>query len=268
MKIKKMLCIVATLVIVMSFNTQILFATSDVEVSIKINDLAVIMHDESQDIQLSALIREGRTMAPIRPIFDKFDLDLNWNGDENSITTTTPGGKTVWMQIDNNVARVDGEEYIMDIGPTIINSRTYVPVRYIFDLLDVEYSWDGESRQVEVSAPELLEVEIDDSLEAEYEDAISVSEKSYLIRNKLDNSKIILVNISDMDYDDEIINSATKMGILSSEFTTVNSINFKYNYFYVEDIFAGVVLEKDDKVYSMEFKGFSYEEVINFLKKY
>ena len=43
---------------------------------------------------------------------------------------------------------VDGEELTFDQNPVIINDRTMVPMRAIFEKLGASVSWDGETKTV------------------------------------------------------------------------------------------------------------------------
>lgn len=235
------------------------------EVGIKINGLPLIMDDPDQNYQLEALIVEDRTMAPIRPIFDKFGLTLNWNASDSSISTVTSEGKKLWMQIDNPVAKLDGESYVMDIGPKVIDDRTYIPVKYLFDFLGLEYSWDGENSIVNVIAPSLIKFETPSVLRDKYDEAIILSEDSYLMKNTAIPSKICMLTISKLTYDEEVLNTANKLGITSGDLVEVTRQDFKYKIFRIENIYSGIVLEKNGKVYSIEIKNMTNDEIENLI---
>ena len=56
--------------------------------------------------------------------------------------------KEIVLQIDNNVAIVDGEPVTIDAPPEIKNSRTMVPLSFIARELGHDVEWDGENRRV------------------------------------------------------------------------------------------------------------------------
>ncbi|UMZ74748.1 stalk domain-containing protein [Natranaerofaba carboxydovora] len=55
----------------------------------------------------------------------------------------------VIMTIDDKKAIVDGEEVSMDVSPTIVNDRTFLPFRIVGEILGVDVEWDGDKRAVE-----------------------------------------------------------------------------------------------------------------------
>lgn len=251
-----------------ALSTQPQFAQVQLEVNININGSSIIMEGDSEGELLNALVVDGRTMAPIRPIFDKFNLELNWNSSDSSITTTTPDGKTIWMQVGNKTAKLDGVAYAMDVSPQIISDKTYVPVKYLFDFLGVEYEWDGDNSVVVVNAPSLILVKVPDSLKDIYGESEVITDNFYVIRNKIQTEKVALVNVSSSSYDDEFKASAIKMGLLISDFSEVNNITFRYKYFNIEGSYAGVILEKNNQVLSIEFENFTFAEIEDFLNNY
>ncbi|MGB3367480.1 MAG: copper amine oxidase N-terminal domain-containing protein [Acidaminobacteraceae bacterium] len=251
-----------------ALSTQAQFAAVQTEVNININGSSIIMQGDTDGEQLSALIVDGRTMAPIRPIFSKFKLDLNWNSSDSSITTKTPDGRTIWMQVGNKIAKLDGVNYAMDVSPQIIADKTYVPVKYLFDFLGVEYEWDGDNGVVVVNAPNLIQVNVPEALKDIYGESELITDDFYVIRNKIRTEKVALVNVSSSNYADEFKASASKMGLLISDFSEVNNITFRYKYFNIEGSYAGVVLEKNNQVLSIEFENFTFDEIEEFLNNY
>lgn len=265
---KKIYSFVGIALMILAISPQINFAESQVEVNININGSSIIMLSDNQEDQLSALIVDDRTMAPIRPIFEKFNLELNWNASDNSILTKAPNGKIIWMQINNNVAKVDGVNYNMDIGPRIIDGKTYVPVKYLFDLLGVEYEWDGDNRIVSVKAPSLMQVTSSLELKETYNEAEFISENFYIIKNKVSPNKVALITVSKLNYADEFKGSIGKMGLLKSDFSEVNNIMYRFKYFNIEGSYAAVILEKNNQVLSIEFENFTFVEIEKFLNEY
>lgn len=264
----RMISVAGITLMFFALSTQPQFAEVQLEANININGSSIIMQGDTEGDQLSALVIDGRTMAPIRPIFDKFKLELSWNSIDSSITTKTPDGKTIWMQVGNKTAKLDGISYAMDVSPQIIAGKTYVPVKYIFDFLGVEYEWDEDNSVVVVNAPYLIQVKVPESLKEMYGESESITDSFYVIRNKTKTEKVALVNVSSSNYDEEFRASASKMGLLISDFYEVNNITFRYKYFNIEGNYAGVVLEKNNQILSIEFENFTFDEIEEFLNNY
>lgn len=98
------------------------------------------------------VIRNGRTLLPAKILFETMGGTVSWNNDLRE-TTIELNDTVVQLRIDNPVALVNGEEMTMDVPPTIINSRTYVPVNFAATNLGCEVLWDAVNRIVSVNSP-------------------------------------------------------------------------------------------------------------------
>ncbi len=54
---------------------------------------------------------------------------------------------------------IDGEYLNFDVPPTVINGRTLVPVRTIFEALGLEVSWDSETQTIS-GTRDVLEIKL------------------------------------------------------------------------------------------------------------
>lgn len=98
-------------------------------------------------------IINGRTMVPMRKIFETFEAEIKWDGVTRTVVATTDE-KEITLTIDNNTAKVknietsEEKEIVLDAAPLILNDRTMVPVRFIAESLEKEVGWDSEKRTV------------------------------------------------------------------------------------------------------------------------
>lgn len=60
----------------------------------------------------------------------------------------TAGASSISMQIDNATMKVAGADKALDVPPMIINDRTMVPLRAIFEALGAEVDWNGDTRTI------------------------------------------------------------------------------------------------------------------------
>lgn len=68
---------------------------------------------------------------------------------------TSKSQETVMVFIlDNNTYTANGELIVMDVSPTIIESRTMLPIRFAATPLGADVAWDTETRKVTVSLGE------------------------------------------------------------------------------------------------------------------
>jgi photosystem II stability/assembly factor-like uncharacterized protein len=94
----------------------------------------------------------GRTVVPIRAIVESLGGVVSWDGMERRVTINF-GDALIELQVDNPKARVSGSEKWIDpdnhdVKPTIINSRTMLPLRFVAENLGATVSWDGTTKAI------------------------------------------------------------------------------------------------------------------------
>lgn len=93
------------------------------------------------------VIKEGRTLVPLRAIFESLEAEVSW--DENTRTVTAIKGETeIKLTIDNNIAYKNGEEIKLEVPAQISGGRTLVPVRFVADCFGVGVDWDQDTKRV------------------------------------------------------------------------------------------------------------------------
>ena len=99
---------------------------------------------------INPIIIEGRTLVPLRMIFEKLGASVEWN--ENTQTVNSKKGNiTVIMKIGNNVFYKNGIPIKLDVAPQIVGERTLVPVRAIAEAFDCSVDWDSETQTVTIT---------------------------------------------------------------------------------------------------------------------
>jgi len=97
-------------------------------------------------------IVEGRTLVPIRVVSEALGAKVDWDG-ATRIVTVERGGTSLSLRIGEPTALVNGKSVPLDVPPSIIDSRTMVPIRFVATALGAEVSWDDKTRTVRVDSP-------------------------------------------------------------------------------------------------------------------
>lgn len=97
-----------------------------------------------------AKIVEGRTLVPLRSIFEKLGADVEWNSAEKSITAVKDNA-TIKMSINKNSFTVNDEEKTLDVAPMIIDDKTYVPARAVSESFGCDVKWNAEKKTVDIN---------------------------------------------------------------------------------------------------------------------
>ena len=90
-------------------------------------------------------IINGRTMVPIRAVFEALGATLEWNAATRTAKATIDD-YVVECTIDSKTMTACGEKIEMDVAPVIVDGRTLVPVRAIFEALGATVSWDDATK--------------------------------------------------------------------------------------------------------------------------
>ena len=95
------------------------------------------------------VIENGRTLVPLRAIFEKIGATVEWDGDTQTvIAKSTENGTIIRLTIDSTTAMVNGVQVSLDVPAKIINGRTLVPVRFVSDCFGVGVDWNGDIQSV------------------------------------------------------------------------------------------------------------------------
>lgn len=86
------------------------------------------------------VIQNSRTLVPIRFITESLGGAVAWNGESKEVTLLLDG-KEIKMTIGKTL-----EKY--GVAPVIMDSRTYVPVRFVADALGAQTSWNEAEKTV------------------------------------------------------------------------------------------------------------------------
>lgn len=104
-------------------------------------------------------IINGRTLLPMRTLFELFSLDLKWDPEDKTVEAKI-GQRKIKIQINNKQVFSQHsssnewyEEKPIDQPPIIINGRTYVPLRFLAEELNCRVDWDSKSQKISIRRP-------------------------------------------------------------------------------------------------------------------
>lgn len=120
-----------------------------------INDIIVKLDKEYIAFDQPPILYHDRTLVPMRFIFQKFGMTVGW--DEATMTATAANNDAVIsFTIDNNIATVNGKQFVLDTMPLLVNDRTLIPLRFLSENLGYNVEWKETPQEVIItSLPEL-----------------------------------------------------------------------------------------------------------------
>lgn len=96
------------------------------------------------------LLRDGRTLVPLRAIFEWLGASVVYDPSTRSIAAKRDP-HTVRLQMGYSAAVVNGASVTLDVPPMETGGRTYVPLRFVTEALGAKAEWDADARIVTVT---------------------------------------------------------------------------------------------------------------------
>lgn len=116
--------------------------------------IELIVDGENITKMANPVIKEGRSLVPIRAITEKLGGQVQWDG-ENKIVKIKKGENTISLKIDSRLISygdTDKTYSLTDISPVIIDELTYVPLRLVSNALDIGITWNEKDRNIYVDS--------------------------------------------------------------------------------------------------------------------
>lgn len=93
------------------------------------------------------VIKEGRTLIPVRAISEAMGADVTYNAEEKTVTISKDD-KVIVFNLTENKVYVDEAEVTIDIPAEVMNNRTMVPLRFIAEQLGLNVEYEEELQTI------------------------------------------------------------------------------------------------------------------------
>lgn len=114
------------------------------------NEISVYVEGQKIDFDVLPQTINGRTMVPIRAIFEVMGATVVWY-DDTQTAICTKDNTTVKMTLNSTTEYINDIAYTMDVAPVIINNRTLAPARYVAEAFGYYVNWDEMTNSVLIS---------------------------------------------------------------------------------------------------------------------
>ncbi len=162
---KKVVSIFIIIVLVLSLNLSNAFAGQKVTTKAiefnnidyaKTNYIRVILDNEQIKFDVNPIVKDGRTLVPVRKIFETMGMEVKWDEATKEISASGDGG-TIVMKLDSAEAYVNDKAVAMDVPAQSISNRTLVPLRFISESLGYHVVWIEKSNLILMSKDDIWE---------------------------------------------------------------------------------------------------------------
>lgn len=96
-------------------------------------------------------IEKDRTFVPIRFIGEALNYKVDWNKDKKLVTIKN-NDRQILMTIGDTNITVNNEKIKNDVAPLIRKDRTYVPLRFVAENMNLKVNWDGKEKKVIINS--------------------------------------------------------------------------------------------------------------------
>lgn len=126
-------------------------------------------------------IVDGRTLVPLRGVFDAMGYEVEWDGEEKAAYLSKGDTFIETSEVEMILTAPSGSKKIeCDVLPRIIDGSFMIPLRAVSEATGAEVEWDAETRSVYITSSD--EEINEDKYEAteNFEGTMSVDEKEYI----------------------------------------------------------------------------------------
>lgn len=118
----------------------------------KAASLNLIIDGNNVTKNASPIVKNRRTLVPLRFIGEALGKEVLWNNDEKSVTVSDENA-SFKLYIDSNIIdNSDGTLKFTDVAPCIVNRKTYLPLRAIAELMNIGVGYDKASSTVTIDS--------------------------------------------------------------------------------------------------------------------
>jgi hypothetical protein len=119
------------------------------------DNIKVMLDGTELKFDVPPQIIDGRTLVPLRVIFEALGAEVDWNSQTQTVTAVNDDTE-ISMTIGNDVFYINSEAHTLDVAPQIIDDRTLVPARAVAEGFGAEVDWDEQSQTVIINTEALI----------------------------------------------------------------------------------------------------------------
>ena len=120
-------------------------ADEKMQIILTVGEKDATVFGEKVTNDVAPVIVNSRTMLPARFVAEALGASVYWNGETRRVTIISTNDEqediAILIDIDSDIAYVNGERIHLDSPAFIENGRTYLPIRFICETLGTSVDW-------------------------------------------------------------------------------------------------------------------------------
>ncbi len=118
----------------------------------------IYVDNEKVFLDVEPFIENGRTLIPLRGVFEKLGAKVDWNKNLQEVVIKDDNNE-IEMLLGKGKVMVNGIIKDIDVPTRMINSRTFAPLRFIVENLGHDVSWNENTNSVYITKNNAVPVE-------------------------------------------------------------------------------------------------------------
>lgn len=109
--------------------------------------ISISYNDSNLILTHPVILNNERVMIPLRDLCEQFGYYVEWNQQLQRIQLSN-GETNTTLYLNNKQAVINNAQIQMDVEPVLVNSTTYVPLRFISESFGYNVNWNESNKTV------------------------------------------------------------------------------------------------------------------------
>lgn len=188
------------------------------------------VNDTEIEIDSVPIIINNHVLVPIRAVMEHMETKVEWNN-KNQTISVYDSNNIVHMTINSKIAYLNNKEYVLDSPPIIIDSRTFIPIRFISESLGFSVNWYESQNKIIITSRN------NENIDKNTENISKINSSENIIEKENNNMININIRIGSSDFSAKLYDNKTVRELIKKFPITYNmsELNGNEKYYYMSE---------------------------------
>lgn len=132
--------------------SELKLALSKLMKKLSIAETGILIYADEEKVQkqdAAPILINSRTMVPLRLVSEALGAQVEWLNKERAVVIIKDAS-SLYIQLGEKFYLKNGEKQNIDVPATIVNDRTYVPIRFVSEALGKRVEWQRLSAENDI----------------------------------------------------------------------------------------------------------------------
>lgn len=188
------------------------------------------VNDTEIEIDAVPIIINNHVLVPIRAVMEHMETKVEWNN-KNQTISVYDSNNIVHMSINSKIAYLNNKEYVLESPPIIIDSRTFIPIRFISESLGFSVNWYESQNKIIITSRN------NENIDKNTENISKINSSENIIEKENNNMININIRIGSSDFSAKLYDNKTVRELIKKFPVTYNmsELNGNEKYYYMSE---------------------------------